>query len=158
GPGAVDNRAPIDMLNQVVAKTKQLSLAYRTHGGARRGAGRKPVGRVAGVSHRRRPLLAPTPPAPVPPRRRAGVPQLRTERMMTVLRLAFGAGCRRFGFRLVHFAVMQNHLHFVVEAEGAASLTRGMQGLGVRLARAINRVAVRRGSVMADRYHARALG
>src|SRR5262249_13126870 len=37
------------------------------------------------------------------------------------------------------------------------ALARGMQGLAVRLARAINRVLHRRGAVFAERYHARAL-
>jgi len=32
-----------------------------------------------------------------------------------------------------------------------------MQGLGIRMAKALNRVAERRGSVFADRYHARIL-
>jgi REP-associated tyrosine transposase len=138
--------------------SKQLAFGYRTHGGARRNAGRKPLGATAGVSHLRRPALDARTPALVTLRVRRDVPNLRTERMMEALREAFAAGCRRFGFRLVHFAVLQNHLHFVVEAEGNTSLARGMQGLAIRVARAVNRVAGRSGGVMADRYHARPLG
>ena len=37
--------------------------------------------------------------------------------------------------QLTHFAVLGNHLHLVVEAEDSGALARGMQGLGVRLAR-----------------------
>jgi REP-associated tyrosine transposase len=37
------------------------------------------------------------------------------------------------------------------------ALSRGMQGFTIRTARAINRVILRKGSVWADRYHARPL-
>jgi hypothetical protein len=37
------------------------------------------------------------------------------------------------------------------------SLTRGIQGLSIRLAKAVNRRLQRHGKVFADRYHARAL-
>jgi hypothetical protein len=60
-------------------------------------------------------------------------------------------------FRIVHFTVQSNHIHFLVEAEHRDKLTRGMQGLAIRLAKAINRAAGRRGRVWNDRYHARAL-
>ena len=41
----------------------------------------------------------------------------------------------------------------LVEAAGPESLARGMQGLAVRLARALNRCARRSGRVFADRYY-----
>jgi hypothetical protein len=50
--------------------------------------------------------------------------------------------------------VQGNHVHFVVEAEGTKALSRGMQGLNVRTAVALNRLMQRRGKVFADRYHA----
>src|SRR5262249_5099032 len=59
--------------------------------------------------------------------------------------------------RVAHFSVQSNHLHFLVEAEGTGALARGMQGLGVRIAKAVNRRLVRRGRVFADRDHGRAL-
>src|SRR5262249_21333371 len=37
------------------------------------------------------------------------------------------------------------------------ALSRGMQGLGVRVARALNRVMKKRGKRLADRYHAHVL-
>src|SRR5207249_1642595 len=63
----------------------------------------------------------------------------------------------RAHFRIVHFSVQTNHVHVLVEAEGTRALRRGMQGLGIRLAKAINRLLQRRGRVWSDRYHARAL-
>jgi hypothetical protein len=42
----------------------------------------------------------------------------------------------------------------IVEAEGRDALSRGMKGLAVRVAIALNRSIGRRGTVFADRYHA----
>jgi REP element-mobilizing transposase RayT len=67
------------------------------------------------------------------------------------------AGARKGGFRLVHYAVMGNHVHMIVEAPNRLRLARGMQGLGIRIARALNRVMERSGRVVADRYHAHIL-
>src|SRR5207253_1330187 len=58
---------------------------------------------------------------------------------------------------LVHFSVQGNHLHLVVEADDEKALARGMQGLGVRIAKALNRLMGRKGAVFADHYHARTL-
>jgi hypothetical protein len=61
------------------------------------------------------------------------------------------------GFRVVEYSVQSNHAHLVVEADDARALGRGMQALGIRLARAVNRVLGRSGRVLADRYHLRVL-
>jgi putative transposase len=82
---------------------------------------------------------------------------LRSRRCFSRIAQSFSRGRDRFGFRLVHFSVQGNHLHLVVEAEDEAALARGMQGLGVRIAKALNRLMQRKGSVFADHYHARIL-
>jgi REP element-mobilizing transposase RayT len=64
---------------------------------------------------------------------------------------------QRPDFRVVHFSVQGNHVHFIVEATDNAALSRGMKGLSVRLARAYNRRRSRRGTVWSGRYHAREL-
>jgi REP element-mobilizing transposase RayT len=53
--------------------------------------------------------------------------------------------------------VQGNHVHLLVEAHDQRALSRGMNGLGVRVARGLNRVMQRRGHVLADRYHAHIL-
>jgi hypothetical protein len=53
--------------------------------------------------------------------------------------------------------VQGNHLHFVIEADDTRAMSRGMQGLAIRMAKALNRVMNRRGSVFADRFHAHVL-
>ena len=67
------------------------------------------------------------------------------------------AGSDSFGMRLVHYSVQGNHLHLIVEADSDAALSRGMRGLTVRIARAVNRATRRSGRVFADKYYAREL-
>ena len=86
-------------------------------------------------------------------RMRDGVWNLRSQRCFTALARAFWGGASRFGFKLVHYSVQGNHVHLLVEAESEKSLARGMCGLGVRVARGLNRVMGRRGKVLDDRYH-----
>ena len=86
-----------------------------------------------------------------------GLPNLRRERTLALLRETLAAGADRFGFRLVEYSIQSTHLHFVVEAQDERALGRGMKGLLVRLARALNRAWERSGRVMRDRYQSRVL-
>ena len=70
---------------------------------------------------------------------------------------AIGAGRELDGFRVVHFTIQHNHLHLIAKARDAMSLARGVQGLLIRIARALNRALLRQGKVFADRYHAHTL-
>ena len=135
----------------------QTSLDFRSWGGPRPGAGRKPSGPRAGIPHRPRAPFAAGHPLHVTARLRAGLPSLRRHRTYRVLEPVLAAGSERFGFRLVEYSVQTNHLHLIVEAKDRRALARGMQGLLVRVARALNRRWQRRGSVFADRYHDRVL-
>ena len=92
-------------------------------------------------------------PAHVTVKLRNGLPRLRRAREYTVLRGAFAAGCERAGFRLVHYAVLNDHLHLLVEGSGREGVVRGLQGLLIRVAKALNKLWGRRGSVFGDRYH-----
>jgi putative transposase len=141
-------------------KAKQLELPFRHRnwGGARKGGGRKPKnGVAAGVKHEPRAPLAARYPAHVTMKLRGGLPKLRRKAEHAALRGAFTKGRERFGFRLVHYVVLNDHMHFVVEAASRDSLRRGAQGLAIRIARALNRLWARKGKVFADRYHDRVL-
>jgi Transposase IS200 like len=87
-----------------------------------------------------------------------GLPNLRESRAHSLLLATLKAGCDRFGFRLVEFSVQRDHFHLIVEVADRLALTRGAKGLGVRVARALNRLWGRTGRVIDDRYHARELG
>ena len=139
-------------------KPVQLGIAFRTWGGARKGAGRKPKGPKAGVPHLRRPPLAARFPVHVTVRMLPHVWNLRSRRSFSVIGQAIYKAAERFAMRLCEFSVQGNHIHLVVEAADRAALARGMKGLGVRLAKGLNRLMNKRsGQVLADRYHAHVL-
>src|SRR5437879_880396 len=124
-------------------------------GGRRLGAGRKP-GPKPLVRHATRAAFRRLP-AHVTLRLRPDLPSLRTVRIVRELERSFAASCARPGFRLAHYSLQGNHAHLIVEATDREALGRGMKAIGARVARAVNRVAHRRGRVLADRYHVRLL-
>ena len=135
----------------------QLSLDLPMRGGKRRGAGRKPKGPRALVSHDARPQFGKPTPVHVVLRVRQEVWDLRSGRSWKRLRNAFAGSCGRFGLRLIQFSIQGNHLHLIFEADSHESLSRGMQGLCVRIAKALNKMMRRKGPVFADHYFARLL-
>src|SRR5260221_7338375 len=136
-------------------EAKQLELP--TWGGRRKGAGRKAKGPLKRVSHKRRPEHATRFPVHAVLRTREDVPRLRRSEIFREVRQALTDGAERAGFRVVHFSVQGNHIHLVVEAIDKRALSRGMQGLAIRIARAVNRAARRKGRVFSDHYFAREL-
>jgi len=141
-------------------KPKQMQLQLPTWGGRRKRKRRRTRGerrKLGKVPHRRRPALSAKHPVLVTWRMLPHVWNLRSQRCFSRLVECFERGRDRFGFRLVHFSVQGNHLHLIVEAVDERALARGMQGLGVRVAKALNRLMGRKGTVFADHYHARQL-
>jgi REP element-mobilizing transposase RayT len=132
---------------------RQTSFRFRSRGGRRGRSGRRPTGARARLRHVKRPRLQARFPVHVTWRMREGVWNLRTRRCFTALARAFWGGANRFGFRLVHYSVMGNHVHLLVEADDEKALSKGMNGLGTRMARRLNCVMRRRGKVLDDRYH-----
>ena len=82
---------------------------------------------------------------------------LRSGRSFRRIRACFEKSCGRFGARLVEFSVQGNHLHLIVEADSNAALSRALQGLCIRIAKALNALMKRGGAVFADHYHSRLL-
>lgn len=128
---------------------EQLVLNWSRRGGARQGAGRKKSSRR--VPHVKRPQLASRYPVLVTLDVEHDLPNLRS--CMRVIRPALFASAKRDGFRLVHFSVQRHHLHLVVEAKDARALSRGIQGLSIRVAKRLNKKLGRKGRVFVDRYH-----
>ncbi|MBK7398643.1 MAG: hypothetical protein IPJ34_20685 [Myxococcales bacterium] len=140
-------------------RSVQMSLPLTSGwGGKRVGAGRPRLAPRALVPHRPRPVHQASYPEHLTWRCVAGLGSLRGAEVFPAIAAALSAH-RAAGaaFRVVHFSVQDTHLHLIVEAQDARALRLGAQGLGVRLARAINRALGRRGRVFDDRYHARAL-
>ncbi len=144
------------------AARRQTAFEFPARGGKRKGAGRPRTrphpGLVGpGVPHLRRPDFAARHPVHVTMRLQPGVGYLRGYRRAKAVESALRDARERFGVRIVHYSIQGNHLHLVVEAESPSALSRGMQGLCIRLAKRLNKLTGRRGAVFADRYHAHPL-
>ena len=124
-------------------------------GGKRRGAGRKPKGDRALVSHAARPRFGKPAAVHVTLRVAEHVWNLRSGRSFRAIQHSLEGALGRFGLRIIRFSVMGHHLHRVVEADSSRARSRGMQGLCVRVAKALNRMMRRSGRVFADHYHSR---
>jgi REP element-mobilizing transposase RayT len=109
------------------------------------------------VLHRRRPEITRRTPGHVTLRVHRDLAGLRTKRRVGVIRGAIAALCTRGGLRVIDWSIQGNHMHLVIEADDNAALSRGMQGLCVRIAHGLNRLAGRKGAVFTERYHLRLL-
>ena len=139
-------------------RAKQLDLRLKTWGGKRKGSGRKPRLGKACVSRRTRPKLAARFPVHVSMKMRDDVGNLRKGRRFVEIEKALVAVKNQCAsFRVVHYSIQSNHLHLICEAKNAQNLSRGIQGLAIRIARGLNRHLGRKGKVFADRYFSRIL-
>jgi REP-associated tyrosine transposase len=72
---------------------------------------------------------------------------------LSELKEAVEAGSERFGMRVVDVSLKGDRIVIAADVKNKKALSRGMQGLTIRLARAINRAGTHEGKVFADRYH-----
>jgi hypothetical protein len=111
----------------------QNELQFAARRGARRqGSGREK--RISGMAHRERGRLTRHDPVLVTMKLAAGLPNLRREAEATVV-VEAKRKAQRSVFRIVHFSIQGDHMHFLIEVDGRDDLVRGMRGLGCRLAR-----------------------
>jgi REP element-mobilizing transposase RayT len=142
------------------SEPEQLVL-FKSRGGKRRGAGRKPKGRRAGSRHKTRPELDARHPVHVVLRVIAAVGNLRRRDTYRAIREATLTIARREDFRIVHVSIQRTHVHLLVEANTKDALALGMQGFQISAAKHLNAAISkgkpgprRRGSVFPDRYYA----
>lgn len=136
---------------------QQQALVFPQWGGARKGAGRPPKGKKAGVPHARRDVVSPRTPVHVTMRVGEDIWDLRGERLKGAVLAVLHEARERLGVRITQFSVQANHLHLIVEAKDNVALTKGMKGLAGRLAKRINRIMKRHGQVFPDRFHSHVL-
>jgi putative transposase len=137
---------------------RQQELLWKTHGGRREGAGRKPRRENVGLQpHSARPAFEARVPVHVTMRAMRGVPSLRSEVIAAIV-VGEIARASKDGFRVVHDSIQTDHLHLIAEADDGEKLSRGIQRLAARIARRVNAVAGRRGTFWRERYHRRDLG
>jgi REP element-mobilizing transposase RayT len=139
---------------------QQLEIEFTSWGGQRDGAGRKANPR-SNVQHRRRERHRRAHPVHVTLRARRGLPPFREQIIAGEIRLRIAQANRstklREVFRVVHFSAQNDHVHLIVEALDASALSRGVQGLAIRLARRVNKLLATHGRFWADRFHSREL-
>ena len=135
----------------------QASRSTLGHGGWRPGSGRKPKGARARLSHKTRAAVDDKYPVHVTLKLKRRLPKPRNKKTYKVLIGVLWAASDRFGMRICEFSIQQNHLHLLIEADDRASLTKGMRGLTIRVAKALNGLWGRKGKFFADRFHDRVL-
>jgi len=120
---------------------------------------KRSVGRPRGkrVQHVRRESLSEHHPVHVTLRFLPHVYGLRSRRSFRRIEKALRAFRKVDDARVVHYAVLGNHIHMIVEATNRVRLARRIQGFEVRVARGLNEMMNRRGRVFSDRYHAHVL-
>ena len=138
---------------------KQLSLDRarkpKGRGGWRPGAGRPK--KPGAISHATRPGFRARFPQHVTLRLGTSSPAIARDWLMAkAIRPAVAASAKAW-FRVVEFNVLSNHIHLIVEADDADTLSRGVQGLAIRIARRVNSALKRRGKLFGQRFHARTM-
>jgi REP element-mobilizing transposase RayT len=120
----------------------------------RAGAGRKRIARHRRcyVPHIRRPKVTKSTPVHVTLRCVDDLPSLRRANPRRFIERVFANENRR-GFRLVHYSIQGNHLHLICEGRDTRALSRGVQRVSSMIARKLNRVFDRRGSLFKERFH-----
>jgi putative transposase len=150
---SVDENVAMDIIADIMLSERERQR------NAPRADGKRPVGRPRGqrVQHLRREPLSERHPAHVTLRFLPHVWGLRSRRAFKRIEKALREFRKVDDARVVHYAVLGNHIHMIVEAPNRVRLARCIQGFEVRLARALNNMMERRGKVFADRYHAHVL-
>ena len=126
-------------------KHGQVEMTFRTHGGRRRGAGRKPKGKRPGASHAARLEHDPRHPVHVTMRVVGSASGLRRKDTYLALREATIVTARREDFRIVHMSIQRDHIHLIVEADSRRALSKGVHGFSISAARQINKAITERG-------------
>ena len=132
---------------------RQQRFHFRTHGGAREGAGR-PASGPRSIHHDERIRVAPSEPIHVTCRALSRVGNLRRDAVFAAVRKATLVVARHDDFRIIHLSIQRTHVHLLVEASSGKALTHGMCSFLISAARHINRA---HGGRVFERYHARSL-
>lgn len=135
---------------------RQLRLQSFGHGGAREGAGRPP--KTGKAKHQTRPEISDKIPLHITVRLRKDMPSMRTKKAFKLFRKAV-IRARLQGLRVLEFAVLGNHWHFLAEADSKLALSRGMRSLNIQIAKGLKKLsgALAMWVAVQDRYDAKLL-
>jgi REP element-mobilizing transposase RayT len=130
-----------------IRKNQQLTLINS------KGAGRPAIHDV-GIRHRERPKLTRLSSLHLTVKINRIKADLKNKSTLKVLKRAI-CNARKKGLRVVHFSLEYDHIHLLIESPNNSTLGRGMQSLGVTMARGINLFKKSEGGVYKHRYHFR---
>jgi len=116
-------------------------------GGNRKGAGRP--NRTGQVSHGKRPKVDLRKPLHITLRLKKGAPRLRTQQWLKEFTNSL-LKAKDKGLAVLHFSLLNNHIHMIVEARNNKDLERGMKSLCGRLGKKL-------GGALDGRFHLRPL-
>ena len=152
----VENVCHDEGMRKRTPRAKQLTFDRLLGRGRKRGRKKSPS---SGVSHLKRAEVTGKVPVHVTTRVGDDIPNRRQPGVRETCLRCFREARERPGrstsgwFRLVHFSIQRNHLHFVVEASDRKTLSVAICGLLGRLAKALNKLFGRKGDVFPERYH-----
>lgn len=130
-----------------IRKNKQMTLTNP------KGAGRKAVHDKSIRHIRRERILKPTS-MHLTIKVRENKADIKTKSILKALHHAI-IRARLKGIRVIHYTLEYNHVHLLVEAHCHTIMHRGMQAFGISIAKAINKIKIRSGTVYKHRYHLR---
>src|SRR5262245_11606846 len=115
--------------------SRQLKIAFRTWGGKRPGAGRKPNGPRSQVPHTTRGPFPHWMPSHVTSRLVDNLGTLRARGPYHAVRAAMGGMLRRDDFGIVQISLERDHMHLIAEAHDETALGNGMRAFQSSAAR-----------------------
>lgn len=105
------------------------------------------------VPHGKRPKVSKHLPIHVTIHLIEGVLNLRNKQIMKIFTKALQIARFSCGLRVIHFAIMTTHIHMILEADDNKALSESMQRFQLSIAKKVNQLLNRVGSVWQDRYH-----
>lgn len=136
-------------------KRSESQLSFKTvngWGGKRRGAGRP--NKSGCVGHGKREKVDFRKPLHLTIKVRHSKWNLRSGEVFAQFKVS-AARAREFGLRILHFSILRDHLHLVVEVANNRDLAAGMRSFGASFAKGIRKIFGGAGAVFAGRYHLR---
>lgn len=130
-----------------IRKNTQLSLTNPKRAG-------RPPKNDKGIRHIERPKFYRSRSLHLTIKVRENKADIQTKKILRKLQYAI-LRARLKGLRVIHYALEYNHVHLLVESTTHETLHKGMQSLGITLAKGINKLKGKKGTVYKHRYHFR---
>jgi REP element-mobilizing transposase RayT len=119
------------------------------HGGLRKGAGRP---KSEFLSHSAREKLTGIHPLHITFKIKSGLPNLRQKKFYQAFRKSVLKAHKK-GLNLLHFSILSNHVHMIVEIQDNKTLHSALKSLNTAFAKRVNFLTGRVGKVLRERFH-----